>query len=107
MYVHQLCVSGFMKNYNLPMRTFPFRLKLWKKKADSVKKSSNPKLCSLPPTPAALGLNIECTHYQTMTWKSCLQSDPPPLDPCKVLVLVYAFKVLQNQPTFYLDMSLL
>ena len=78
------------------MRTFTFRLKLWKKKADSVKKSSNSKLHSLPPTAAALDLNIKRVHYQTMIWKSYLQSRPPPLNPWKVHVLVYTFKIPQN-----------
>ena len=89
MYVHQLYVPGFMKNYHLPMRTFTFRLKVKKKKVDSVKKSSNPKLYSLPSTTSAMDLNIKRAHYQTMIWKSCLQSGPPPLDPCKVYFLVY------------------
>ena len=31
---------------------------------------------------------------------------PPPLDSCKILSLVYTFKILQNQPTFYLYQSL-
>ena len=68
----QLYVPGFMKNCTWLMRTFTFRLKLWKRKEDSVKKSSNPKLCSFPPTAAALDLNIKRAYYQTMIWKSCL-----------------------------------
>ena len=106
-YVHQLYVPGFMKNYHLLMRTFTFRLKLWKKKADSVKKSSNPKSCSIPPTAAAMDLEIKHAYYQTMIWKSRLQSGPSPMDHSKVHVLVYTFKTLQNQLNIYLYMALL
>ena len=85
-----------------------FRLKLWKKKTDPVKKSLHPKLCLLPPMAAALDLNTKRAYYQAMIWKSCLQNGPPPLDQCNVHVLVYTFKIFQTQPpTFYLYMALL
>ena len=89
------------------MRTFTFILKLWKKKAGSIKNLSNPKLCLLPPTATALDLNIKRASYQKMIGKSCLQCGLPLLDLCKILVLVDTFKILQNQPTFYLYMALL
>ena len=66
------------------------------KEAVSVKMLSNPKLCSLSPTAVALDLDIKRAHYQTIIWKCCLQSGLPPLDPCKVHVLAYTFKILQN-----------
>ena len=45
---------------------------------------SGPKLRSLPPTSDALAQHVYCAHYQTMIWKSALDSGPPEAaDPTK------------------------
>ena len=48
------------------------------------KHTATPKLESLTPTNLALELNIKREHFQTILWKSSLQKQPTPLDPCEV-----------------------
>ena len=63
------------------------RLFLWKKKTDGAKMSAKQlALHRLPPTDAALGLNIMRGHYQAILWYNCISGIIPEKDPCKVKV---------------------
>ena len=63
------------------------RESIWRRKTEGVKISSNPPtLRSLPPTDEALKLNIKREKYQRLVWESCLNGNPPNLDPCQVLI---------------------
>lgn len=60
---------------------------IWRRKTEGVKITSKPpSLRSLPPTDEALELNIKRARYQRLVWESCLNGNPPNLDPCQVLI---------------------
>ena len=59
---------------------------LWKRKTSIAKISAKPPvLRSLPPTDAALELNVKRAHYQSVLWHSCSDGKMPNIDPCKVI----------------------
>ena len=61
------------------------RYKIWCKKTDGAKLTAKPPaLKSLPPTQAALDLNIKRAHYQAILWNNSVTGFPPSLDPCEV-----------------------
>ena len=70
----------------LSLHILLFRLKLWKKKANTCKNTSNPKLNLLPPIDEALTVNILRAHYQIAIWKSCMDEIPPNEDSCKAMM---------------------
>ena len=56
------------------------RYLMWIKKMR--RKVIAPKLRSLPPTSEAFELHLLRAQYQCLLWKSCMNSDPPNIDPC-------------------------
>ena len=60
---------------------------LWTKKTGSAKLSSSSKPKRLkfrPPADHVLELNIERAQFQYLVRLSCLEKDPPDVDPCEV-----------------------
>ena len=60
------------------------RCVIWKNKTDGAKLSAKPPMLrSLPPTDAALELNIKRAHFAATMWKNCISGRPPQMDPCQ------------------------
>ena len=57
------------------------RYLVWRRKAEG-KISATPKLAALPPTTEVFNLNVLRAHYQACIWNSCLENNPPDLNPC-------------------------
>ena len=58
------------------------RRTIWINKTDGAKKTAKPPaLQSLPPTDAALEINIKSVHYVTIMWKNSITGTPLELDP--------------------------
>ena len=94
-----------MKNYHFPRRTLTF--KIVEGKSRFCQKVIKSKIMFT-------SFNCSCTRSQHQICalpnndlKVLFSKWFPPRDSCKILALVYTFKILQNQPTFYLCVVLL
>ena len=54
------------------------RLKVWLSKTG--RRSSTPKLCTLPPTTEAFKENVKRAHHQALVWRSLEPENPPQLE---------------------------
>ena len=73
-----------IRNHRNKRHNFVPTYPVWKNKTDGAKLSANPPMLrSLPPTDAALELNIKRAHFAATMWKNCISGRPPQMDPCQ------------------------
>ena len=60
------------------------RYNIWRKRTESGKLSSSPKLCALPPTTKVFHQNVLRAHYQSTVWAHSISPDLPELDPVRL-----------------------